>query len=889
MNYKDSLNMFTTDFEMRANLKDKEPVFRKFWLDKEVYNKKLQQNKGNESFILHDGPPYANGDLHIGHALNKILKDIIVRYKNLKGFYSPYVPGWDMHGLPIEHKMLQQLNKKHTEIDVVELRKQAAKYAEEQLLIQKAQFQELQMFSDFKEIYRTIDPKFEAEQLRLFKKMALDGLVYKGLKPVYWSTSSLSALAEAEVVYKDKKSPSIYVAYEFNSKNDYINPKDNLVIWTTTPWTVIANSGVAIGVDIDYVKLNHNNQFYVIAKDLVENLVQIFNFESFEIVNKFKGKDLLNLTYKQPFNNTKNHPKIVAADFVDVSSGTGLVHMAPMFGEDDFQIGKINNLEEIMHVDDDGTINKHGAQFVGMNYEDANKEVSNQLEKEGKLIAFKWYKHSYPHDWRTDKPIIFRGTPQWFVDIAKIKEGMLKTIDTVQSYPQWVIKRLSEMIAKRGPWTISRQRSWGVPIPVFYNENDEVINNAEIYDYVIDLVTKQGTDIWFEWTTDQLLPEKYRNKNYKQEKSIMDVWFDSGSTNLGVKIQGQPEDENETPFDMYLEGTDQFRGWFNSSMINSYVFRKKSPYKFLLAHGFVLDGKNEKMSKSKGNVILPSQVINELGADVLRLWVASVEYTSDVSISNEILKQVAEMYRKIRNTIRFMLSNIVEFEYDSKLELTKLNKLMFLRLESLKAKVSNAFENYNFNLAVKLINNFIVDLSGYYLSYSKDILYADSLKSNSRLQIQTVIYLILDYLLVALSPILPTTTEEAFQVFNKTNKAESVHLQSWMDAEENNEDLEGSWKSFFEAKETVYKLIEEKIAAKEIKRANEATIYMPKLDLDLSEAELAQMLIVSKVVFSDNFEVVLESTIKCPRCWNHHQDQNEDSLCNRCSSVVKHA
>ncbi|WP_371246684.1 isoleucine--tRNA ligase [Mycoplasmopsis agassizii] len=884
--YKETLNIPDTQFSMRANLSAKEADFRAKWLETKLYKKVLEKNKSKKPYILHDGPPYANGDLHIGHALNKILKDFIVRYKNMSGFYSPYIPGWDMHGLPIEHKMLTEMNIKHTEIDVVSLRKKAAAYAEGQLLNQKEQFQKLQLLSDFEEVYKTLDPKFEAQQLRLFKKMYLKNLVYKGLKPVYWSPSSLSALADAEVEYAEKRSPSIYVAFELDSENELLNKGDYLVIWTTTPWTLVANAGVAFNSEVDYVKLTYDNKNYVVASVLVDEILKIFKWENVEISAPFKGTKLKGLTYKHPLNE-EIKTKVVAGHHVETTTGTGLVHMAPFFGEDDFIIGKENKLVEIMHVADDGTFNEYASEFKGLFYEDANKVISQKLKDKNQLLYFEIIKHQYPHDWRTHKPIIYRGTPQWFVDIEKIKQGILGVLEFVKGYPYWVVKRLSEMIAKRGPWTISRQRSWGVPIIIFYDQNDNVVNNEEIFDYVIDLVEKHGSDIWYEKTTDELLPEKYRNLGYKQEKSIMDVWFDSGSTSIGVDVDGKVEHEGQEPFDLYLEGTDQFRGWFNSSIINSYIWRKAAPYKFLLSHGFVLDGKNQKMSKSKGNVITPEEVTSTLGADILRLWVSSVEYSSDVSISMNLLKQVSESYRKIRNTIRFMIANLEDYEHDPKIELTGINLLIDERLKRLKNKVIHAYEEFSFVNISKQVNNFLVDLSSYYLSYAKDILYADKANSKTRREIQYNLFNILDTVLIAIAPILPTTAEEAYSFFKKDNKKESIHLEDFFKEVEITTNYEEQWAEFFALKDKVFKEIELAIEDKKIKRSNEAFITIETPSKWIQELNLDQLFLVAQVTFADSFKLEVKESYKCPRCWNHHLNKNNENLCKRCADVLK--
>ena len=601
--YKSTLNMPQTDFSMKADLNIKEPQFLNFWLDNNIYQQALAKNKNNESFILHDGPPYANGSLHTGHALNKILKDIVIRYKTMCGFYSPYIPGWDTHGLPIENKILSEMKLSHTNISIIELRKKAAQYALEQIEIQKSQFQKLQLFTDFKKIYKTLDKSYEIEQLKLFYSLYQKGLIYKGLKPVYWSPTSQSALAEAEVEYQEHHSPSIFVKFKV-IESDVLSPNDYLVIWTTTPWTLIANSGVAINKDFNYSLIKYNNENHLIATDLIDKLIKEWEWSNFAIIKNIKGKDLINTKYISPINN--NISPVVFGHHVTLEAGTGLVHIAPLFGEDDFIIGKKNNLNMIMHINDDGTINDAIDQYKGIFYEDANKSIGQFLDENNLLVKLKFIKHSYPHDWRTKKPIIFRGTPQWFVSINKIKDNILDNLKNVKFYSTWGYNRLSNMIENRDDWTISRQRAWGVPIIIFYDENNEPILNDEIFNHLMNIFEKEGTNIWYEKSVDELLPAKYQNLNWKKEKDIMDVWFDSGSSFIAVDIENI-----KPPFDLYLEGSDQYRGWFNSSLINSVAYIGKAPYKAIVSHGFLIDEKGRKMSKSLGNGIDPMVIDNK--------------------------------------------------------------------------------------------------------------------------------------------------------------------------------------------------------------------------------------------------------------------------------------
>ena len=878
--YKSTLNMPQTDFSMKADLNIKEPQFLNFWLDNNIYQQALAKNKNNESFILHDGPPYANGSLHTGHALNKILKDIVIRYKTMCGFYSPYIPGWDTHGLPIENKILSEMKLSHTNISIIELRKKAAQYALEQIEIQKSQFQKLQLFTDFKKIYKTLDKSYEIEQLKLFYSLYQKGLIYKGLKPVYWSPTSQSALAEAEVEYQEHHSPSIFVKFKV-IESDVLSPNDYLIIWTTTPWTLIANSGVAINKDFNYSLIKYNNENHLIATDLIDKLIKEWEWSDFEIIKNIKGKDLINTKYISPINN--NISPVVFGHHVTLEAGTGLVHIAPLFGEDDFIIGKKNNLNMIMHINDDGTINDVIGQYKGIFYEDANKTIGQFLDENNLLVKLKFIKHSYPHDWRTKKPIIFRGTPQWFVSINKIKDNILDNLKNVKFYSTWGYNRLSNMIENRDDWTISRQRAWGVPIIIFYDENNEPILNDEIFNHLMNIFAKEGTNSWYEKSVDELLPAKYQNLNWKKEKDIMDVWFDSGSSFIAVDIENI-----KPPFDLYLEGSDQYRGWFNSSLINSVAYIGKAPYKAIVSHGFLIDEKGRKMSKSLGNGIDPMVIVNKYGADILRLWVANSEYFNDISISENIIKQSAEMYRKIRNTIRFLLSNLSDYQYQ-KIDLDGVHLLINEKLNNLKIVIKENYDNYQFINVIKNINNFIIDLSSFYLSITKDTLYVEKKDNQQRRMIQFNFYNILEFLLISLAPILPTTCEEAYQFLLKDNKKVSIFLENFYSIENKKDNkFEDVWKEFFDLKNEIYKLIEEQIQNNLIKRSNEAKVFISTNSEFIKSLNLKELLMVGKVEFGNKTSVELfQDSIKCQRCWNHFE-QNEmiDDICFRCSNVI---
>ncbi len=879
--YKSTLNMPQSDFSMKADLNIKEPEFFNFWINNNIYQQVLNKNKNNKSFILHDGPPYANGPLHTGHALNKILKDIVIRYKSMCGFYSPYIPGWDTHGLPIENKILSEMKLDHKNISIIELRKKAAQYALEQIEVQKSQFQKLQLFSDFKKIYKTLDNSYEIEQLKLFYSLYKKGLIYKGLKPIYWSPTSQSALAEAEVEYQEHRSPSIFVKFKI-VESDILSKNDYLVIWTTTPWTLIANSGVAINKDFNYSLIKYNNENHLVATDLINKLIKEWEWNDFEIIKNINGKDLVNTKYISPINN--NISPLVIGHHVTLEAGTGLVHIAPLFGEDDFIIGKKNNLNMIMHINDDGKINDAIGQYKDIFYEDANKLIGQFLEEQKLLVKLSFIKHSYPHDWRTKKPIIFRGTPQWFVSINKIKNNILDNLKNVKFYSNWGYKKLSNMIESREDWTISRQRAWGVPIIVFYDANNEPILNDEIFEHLINIFEKEGTNSWYEKTVDELLPHKYQNLNWKKEKDIMDVWFDSGSSFTAVNI-----DNIKPPFDLYLEGSDQYRGWFNSSLINAVAYINKPPYKAIVSHGFLTDEKGRKMSKSLNNGIDPMIIVNKYGADILRLWVANSEYFNDISISENIIKQSAEMYRKIRNTIRFLLSNLSDYQHQN-IDLEGIHLLINEKLNNLKIIVKENYDNYQFINIIKNINNFIIDLSSFYLSITKDILYIEKKDNKYRRMIQFNFYNILEFLLISLAPILPTTCEEAYQFILKENKKISIFLEDFYSInKEKNNKYENIWKEFFDLKNEIYKLIEEQIQKNTIKRSNEAKIYISTNSEFIKSLNLKELLMVGKVEFADKtFVELFQNSIKCQRCWNHFEEKEIiDDICSRCFNVIK--
>jgi len=863
----------------------------------DLYNKVREKNKGKTPFVLHDGPPYANGNIHIGHAMNKILKDFVNRYKMMSGYDMIYIPGWDTHGLPIEQAVTNSgVDRKS--MDKADFRALCEKYAYEQIEKQKKGFKELNVLADWDHPYITLQKELEARQIEVFAEMAKKGLIFKGLKPVYWSPSSESALAEAEIEYHDRKDSSIYVAFPVVEGNDTINVGDNLVIWTTTPWTLPCNTGIAISEKFDYAKVLVNDKYYIVANELLEDLAKEFGWENYEVVNVFTGDKFAGVKYKHVF--MDRVAPVIDGFHVTLDAGTGLVHIAPMYGADDFIIGKEYNLEMINGIDDQGVLNELSGPFNGLFFEDANKAVTAKLDELGVLLKLKFITHSYPHDWRTKKPIIFRATKQWFCSIDKIRDDLLKELENnVKFHTEWGKKRLYNMIHDRGDWCISRQRVWGVPIPIFYNEDGSEIVDYDVMMHVADLFRKYGSNVWFEKEAKDLLPEGYTNPaspngNFTKEEDIMDVWFDSGSTWNGVLIEkGLPY-----PSDMYLEGSDQYRGWFNSSLICGVAVTGKAPYKELVSHGFTLDGNGNKMSKSLGNVIVPSDMVRLHGSDILRLWVASTDYTEDVRISDDLIKQVKESYRKIRNTYKFMLGNLKDFDYTKDSvkyeDMPYYDKYMMNELNKFTKNVLEEYNNYNFQNVYKLVNNFVsFTLSNFYLDFTKDILYIEKADSLVRRSVQTVLYNILNNEVKLLAPILPYTSEEVYSLLPHTE--ESVHLTDMPEVVtySDSAEVEELFNLFFELKDKVNKKLEEARNEKLIGSALEAVVKI-NLDSKYNEVKeklgsyLHQLFIVSKVEYTtDGEEVVVEKSTgeKCNRCWNYVDHLNGD-ICDRCHNII---
>lgn len=865
MDYKETLLMPKTDFPMRGGLPNKEPQIQEKWDAEDQYHKALEKNKGNETFILHDGPPYANGNLHMGHALNKILKDFIVRYKTMQGFYAPYVPGWDTHGLPIE----QALTKKGVDrkkMSTAEFREKCKEFALEQIELQKKDFRRLGVRGDFNDPYITLKPEYEAAQIRIFGEMADKGLIYKGKKPVYWSPSSESSLAEAEIEYHDKRSASIYVAFDVKDDKGVVDSDAKFIIWTTTPWTIPSNVAITVHPELKYGQYNVDGQKYIVAEALSDAVAEALGWDkdSIKLEKEFSGKELEYVVAQHPFLDRKS--LVINGEHVTTDAGTGCVHTAPGHGEDDYIVGQKYELPVISPIDDKGVFTEEGGQFEGMFYDKANKAVTDLLTEKGALLKLDFITHSYPHDWRTKKPVIFRATPQWFASISKVRKDILDAIENTNFKVNWGKTRIYNMVRDRGEWVISRQRVWGVPLPVFYAENGDIIMTKETVNHVADLFAEHGSNIWFEREAKDLLPEGFThpgspNGTFTKETDIMDVWFDSGSSHRGV-LETRPE--LSFPADMYLEGSDQYRGWFNSSITTAVATRGVSPYKFLLSHGFVMDGEGKKMSKSLGNVIVPDQVVKQKGADIARLWVSSTDYLADVRISDEILKQTSDVYRKIRNTLRFMLGNINDFNPDTdsipESELLEVDRYLLNRLREFTKSTINNYENFDYLNIYQEVQNFInVELSNFYLDYGKDILYIEQRDSHIRRSMQTVLYQILVDMTKLLAPILVHTAEEVWS-HTPHVKEESVHLADMPKVVEVDQALLDKWRTFMNLRDDVNRALESARNEKVIGKSLEAKVTIASNDkFNASEFltsfdALHQLFIVSQVKVVDKLD-----------------------------------
>ncbi|TDT71390.1 isoleucyl-tRNA synthetase [Hypnocyclicus thermotrophus] len=920
--YGSTLNLPKTKFKMKANLPNKEPEYIKYWNENKIYDKSLEEK--DKTFILHDGPPYANGNIHIGHALNKVLKDIILKYKRARGYYAPYIPGWDTHGLPIELKVTEELGEKAKDMSPLQIRRECTKYAKKWVKTQKESFVRLGILGEWENPYLTLNPEYEAKQLEVFKELYKNGYIFKGLKPIYWSPTTQTALAEAEIEYKDVVSPTVYVKMQVNK--DFLDKigveEAAVVIWTTTPWTLPANMAICLNAEFDYGVYKTEKGNIILATGLADRAFSEMKLENVELIKTFKGIELEKLTYTHPFLDRTG--MIILGDHVTLEAGTGCVHTAPGHGQDDYVVGTRYGIEVICPVDNNGHLTAEaGEKLAGLFYKKANKVIIEMLTESEHLLHTNEIKHSYPHDWRSKKPVIFRATEQWFVKVegSDIRENALKALENVEFVPGWGRNRITSMIENRPDWCISRQRVWGVPIPMFYNnQTGEEIFIEEIVDRVIELVKKQGSEAWVKYSAKELIGEelikKYNLKDVdlRKETNIMDVWFDSGVSHRGVL---ETREGLSRPADLYLEGSDQHRGWFQTSLLTSIGSTKDAPYKKLLTHGFVNDGQGKKMSKSLGNVILPEEVIKEYGADILRLWCASVDYREDVKISKNILKQITESYRRIRNTARYILGNIADFDpvkdrvnYDDLLEI---DKWALHKLEVLKKNVTENYDKFEFYNLFHEIHYFAgIDMSAFYLDIIKDRLYTEKIDSISRKAAQTVMYEILMALVKMISPVLSFTAEEIWRNIPENVKdTESVILSSWFELNENyiNNELEEKWDKIIKLRQEVNKELEKARQDKVIGHSLNAHVMLFSNSPEYKEflekvyPMLEEIFIVSKVTLEDIIDKNENSEIeglfinikhadgeKCERCWKFSTElgthKEHPNICPRCTEVL---
>lgn len=925
--YNKTLNLPKTDFPMKAGLTVKEPIALEKWEKEDLYERIIKKNEGKPLFVLHDGPPYANGDIHLGTALNKTLKDIIVRYKNMAGFKAPYVPGWDTHGLPIELKARKKAGiGKNANLTPIELRKVCKDFALSFVEGQKAQFKRLGVLGEWTNPYLTLRPEFEAHQIEVFGAMAEKGSIYKGLKPVYWCPECNTALAEAEIEYVDAPCYSIYVSFKVTDDLGKLSALgadlDNtyFVIWTTTTWTLPGNVAICVGPEYEYSVVKCEDKYYVIATELVDSTMKSTGREDYTTVGKIKGSELEYMKTAHPF--LPRESLIIVGDHVTLESGTGCVHTAPGFGVEDFEV--CNNYDElpiIVSVDDKGYLtDEAGEDLAGKTTDEANKLIAQKLEDSGNLFGLVKITHQYPHCWRCKNPIIFRATEQWFCSIDQFKENALEEIKKVNWIPAWGEGRISNMVRDRSDWCISRQRIWGVPIPIFYCEKcGKEHYNHGTFKFVADIFRKEGSDAWYTRTAKELMPEGEKcsecgGTEFRKETDIMDVWFDSGVTHQAVC---EERDYLKYPADLYLEGADQYRGWFQSSLLTSVATFGKAPYKSVLTHGWVVDGEGRKMSKSLGNGIVPNDIINQNGADILRLWVASSDYQADVRISKDIIKQLSEVYRKIRNTARFILGNISDFDPEKDAvpygELEEIDRWALSKLAELTKKVHDAYEIYEFHTISHAIHNFcVVDISNFYFDVLKNRLYIEKADSKTRRAAQTAIYKILDTLTLMIAPIIPFMAEEiwSYMPHDSSRDPESVMFNDMKVLEDPADDeFKAKWEKIHLIREDVKKAAENARAEKIIGSSSDAkiTLYAEGELYDFlkaEEANLPKIMIVSQVgvekgasgEFKGDYEGLTLTLTKaegekCERCWNYSTtvgcDSEHPTLCAHCAEIIK--
>lgn len=931
MDYKSTLNLPKTDFAMQAGLPKREPVMLEKWYEDKVYETVLEKNEGKPLFILHDGPPYANGDIHLGTALNKTLKDFIVRYKNMSGFKAPYVPGWDTHGLPTELKARKAAGVSNaTTISDVELRKLCREFALGYLDDQRNSFKRLGGIGEWNNPYITLTKDFEAKQIEIFSEMATKGFIYKGLKPVYWCPECETALAEAEIEYAEDPCHSIYVKFQVTDDKGLLTPlgadlsKTYFVIWTTTTWTLPANVAICVGPEFEYSLIKCGDECYVMASALTESAMQAAGKTEYEVLGTLQGIDLEYMKTQHPFLDRTS--LVIVGDHVTLESGTGCVHTAPGHGVEDYDVchNHYPEIPVVVPVDSHGRMTAEAGFSGGLTTNEANKVIAQHLEDSGNLFALQKIIHQYPHCWRCKTPVLFRATEQWFCSVDAIKDEALEAIKSVKWIPGWGEDRISSMVRERNDWCISRQRRWGVPIPIFYCKDcGEPLISKEAMKVVADLFRAEGSDAWYAKTAEEILPASFKCEkcgcgSFTKEHDIMDVWFDSGVTHAAVC---EERDYLHWPADLYLEGADQYRGWFQSSLLTSIAWRGKAPYKAVATHGWVVDGQGRAMHKSLGNGIAPQEIIDKFGADILRLWVASSDYHADIRISPEILKQLSDAYRKIRNTARYILGNLADFnpDTDSVLvsDMLSIDKWALNRLDQLNKKVRDGYENYEFHQAYHAIHNFcVVDMSNFYLDVIKDRLYTEKKDSTERRAAQTAMYIILDAMTRLLAPILAFTTDEIWQNMPHGSDCDARHvvynempkLVSEMTGEQVSDEFVARWDKIHEIRDVVKKALETARAEKKIGASLDAkvTLYCTSELYDFLksvEADLSTVFIVSQTVIVNGeggthtdeelgLSVLVEKAEgeKCMRCWAYSStvgtNPDHPDLCERCAKAL---
>ncbi len=917
--YAKTLNLPQTDFPMRANLPQREPEILARWQEADIYKKVQENRKGRPKYVLHDGPPYANGDIHMGTALNKVLKDIIVKHKTMTGFDAPYVPGWDTHGLPIEHQVVKTGKVKRGEVSPLEFRQHCRDYALHFIDVQREQFKRLGVRGDWDDPYLTLKPAFEAKQIEVFGQMANKGYIYKGLKPVYWCPQCETALAEAEIEYSDRKSPSIYVSFRVSDDKGKLGSAENVyfVIWTTTPWTIPANLAICLRADYSYVRVSTPQGDLIVAAKLLESVMQHLKIEEYDVKEKYTGADLEGIVCRHPL--YERDSVVILGEHVTLEAGTGCVHTAPGHGQEDFEVGARYGLPVFAPMDGSGRFTAEAGRFAGLRYDEGNKKVTEALEECGALLSFSFINHPYPHCWRCKDPVLFRATEQWFASVEGFRKQTLQAIKKVRWIPSWGEERIHNMIVERQDWCISRQRVWGVPIPIFYctSCDGELINNETIA-AVVDLFAREGSDAWFVHEADEILPPGTActgcgHGQFRKETDIMDVWFDSGSSHAAVL---ETHSDLVSPADLYLEGSDQYRGWFQSSLLTSVATRDRAPYHATLTHGWVVDGEGKKMSKSLGNVIAPEQIIKQYGADILRLWVSSSDFKGDIRVSQDILKQLVEVYRKIRNTVRYMIGNSNDFDPAADVvdyaDMNELDRYILHRLQVLVDKVGRAYEEFEYHVVFHSIHNFcVVEMSNFYLDVLKDRLYTFLPASSERRSAQTAMYEILVTLVKLIAPVLTFTAEEVWS-YLRGQEYDTVQLAELPAARSDYQDeqLAARWQRMLEYREVVTRRLEEARQQKQIRASLGASLEL-YADKDAYAAlqpfayRLPELFIVSSCILRETEAPAHEQAMvekgltvivgtasgeKCERCWMVHPDVGSETLhptlCPRCSEAM---